>query len=507
MPGECSRCGCFHFRNPGGFCIGGDRQPYKQAVLSTASCSGMALDYARICAMEEQGEKSREAALRSRQEAMAGSAVNLVREQLLSRMPYLDRALVRMPLEFYRPEEIDEHTIGFGTDGEKLFAVPEVILSAFEVPGLLEHMELHSLLHCLYCHLFRYGELDRDAWDLAADLAVEQVILHLQPQPVRLAEDPARLQALDLLHEKVPVLNAESIYGAFRSDSQLLAMMKQKADLFRMDLHVFWLPDNIEGKQYPFRDRVRGYPARPKVSHRWQQMEQAVEIEIEGFEKTMGYTPGTILKAFRTAGIHHEDYAEFLRKFASRREEMRVSQEEFDEIYYTYGMRLYGNLPLIEPLETSEESRIHDFVIALDTSGSCQGRVVRDFLIKTYDLLKSADSFFARMNVHIIQCDARIQKDVRIASQAEFDAYMKEVELAGFGGTDFRPVFDYVEKLKQDGEFEDLRGLLYLTDGRGVYPAQAPSFQTAFIFLEDGFEKPQVPPWAIRLTLAREQLQ
>lgn len=457
--------------------------------------------------MEQQGEKSREAELRARREEMAEEAVNLVREQLLSRMPYLDRALVRMPLEAYHPEETDDTTVGFGTDGEKLFAIPDVILAAFEVPGKLAHMELHSLLHCLYCHLFRYGELDRDAWDLAADLAVEQVILHLQPKLEPLAEDPARLQALDRLHEKVPVLNAESIYGAFRSDRELFVEMKQQAVLFRLDLHVFWLADNIEGKQYPFKDRLHGYPARPKVSHRWQQMEQAVEMEIEGFEKTMGYTPGTILKTFRTAGIHHEDYAEFLRKFASRREEMRISQDEFDEIYYTYGMRLYGNLPLIEPLETSEESRIHDFVIALDTSGSCQGRVVRDFLIKTYDLLKSADSFFARMNVHIIQCDARIQKDAVITSQAEFDDYIKEVELAGFGGTDFRPVFDYVEKLKQDGAFEDLRGLLYLTDGRGVYPHRAPSFQTAFIFLEDGFEKPQVPPWAIRLTLAREQLQ
>ena len=32
-------------------------------------------------------------------------------------------------------------------------------------------------------------------------------------------------------------------------------------------------------------------------------------------------------------------------------EENKPNDEEFDYIYYTYGLNLYGNVPMVEPLE------------------------------------------------------------------------------------------------------------------------------------------------------------
>lgn len=65
------------------------------------------------------------------------------------------------------------------------------------------------------------------------------------------------------------------------------------------------------------------------------------------------------------------DYREFLRKFSVLKEEMQVDMDSFDPIYYNLGLELYGNMPLIEPLETKEMKKIEDFVIVLDTSMSC----------------------------------------------------------------------------------------------------------------------------------------
>jgi predicted metal-dependent peptidase len=79
--------------------------------------------------------------------------------------------------------------------------------------------------------------------------------------------------------------------------------------------------------------------------------------------------------------------------------------------------------------------------------------------------------------------------------------------LQGFGGTDFRPVFDYVEQLQEQGEFENLKGLIYFTDGYGIYPRKKPSYDTAFIFCEEDYEDRNVPPWAIRLILPRQDLE
>ena len=47
---------------------------------------------------------------------------------------------------------------------------------------------------------------------------------------------------------------------------------------------------------------------------------------------------------------------------------MRLDPDEFDYVYYTYGLKLYRNMPLIKPLEYREVKRIQEFVIAIDTS-------------------------------------------------------------------------------------------------------------------------------------------
>ena len=64
--------------------------------------------------------------------------------------------------------------------------------------------------------------------------------------------------------------------------------------------------------------------------------------------------------------------------------------DEFDYIYYTYGLDRYGNMPLIEPLEYREARAVHDFAIAIDTSESVSGDLAAG-VRKTYNILKQAE--------------------------------------------------------------------------------------------------------------------
>lgn len=185
---------------------------------------------------------------------------------------------------------------------------------------------------------------------------------------------------------------------------------------------------------------------------------------------------------------------------------MKLNPDEFDYIFYTYGLKLYEKMPLIEPLEYKEVKRIREFVIAIDTSGSVSGELVQIFVQKTYNILKSTESFFSKINLHIIQCDANIQEDIRITNQADFDAYLKTMKIRGLGGTDFRPVFDYVDGLRRQKEFKNLKGLIYFTDGYGTFPAKKPAYETAFVFVEDEYNNPDVPPWAIKLVLQKDEI-
>ncbi len=188
-------------------------------------------------------------------------------------------------------------------------------------------------------------------------------------------------------------------------------------------------------------------------------------------------------------------------------ESIQVNDDEFDYIYYTYGLDTYGNMPLVEPLEYKDSNKIRDFVIAIDTSASCRGEVVQAFLQKTYNIMQDAESFFTKINVHIIQCDSEVQQDVKITEREEFDRFMEQGKLTGFGSTDFRPVFAYVEKLREEGELARLKGMIYFTDGYGIYPEQMPDYDVAFVFLHDDENAPKVPPWAIRLVLEEEEIQ
>ena len=164
-------------------------------------------------------------------------------------------------------------------------------------------------------------------------------------------------------------------------------------------------------------------------------------------------------------------------------------------------------MPLIEPLEYKESLKIYDFVIAIDTSGSCRGRVVKNFLRRTYSILKSTEVFGKKMNVHIVQCDNQIQDDALIISDEAFERYIQNVNVTGAGGTDFRPVFDHVDRLKKAGMFTDLRGLLYFTDALGIFPEKEPEFKTAFIIMPQEDDIPKIPDWAIGRMVSRDDLE
>ncbi|MFR9068306.1 MAG: hypothetical protein ACLVJH_17010 [Faecalibacterium prausnitzii] len=39
----------------------------------------------------------------------------------------------------------------------------------------------------------------------------------------------------------------------------------------------------------------------------------------------------------------------------------------------------------------------------------------------------------------------------------------------------------------------------------GTYPARRPAYDTAFLFLGDGFDDANVPPWAMKVVLDEEE--
>ena len=240
----------------------------------------------------------------------------------------------------------------------------------------------------------------------------------------------------------------------------------------------------------------------------WDELAKEIEMNLETFSKEWGEEAGSLVSALALSNRRTYDYSDFLRKFMTVTEQIKLNPEEFDYTYYTFGMDTYGNMPFIEPLEYKENESIRDFVIAIDTSESVSGPLVKRFLEHTFSILKESEDFSTDVNVHVIQADSKVQSDLKITDVRDIDRLMEGFAVRGFGGTDFRPTFDYIDMLLTRGELKDMKGMIYFTDGLGQFPQKMPDYEVAFVFVDDGSrELPPVPPWAVKLTIDERDIE
>ena len=198
-------------------------------------------------------------------------------------------------------------------------------------------------------------------------------------------------------------------------------------------------------------------------------------------------------------------FAAVLRELSETRENRHVSGEEFQYAWYLYGLEHYGGMPLIEPLEYSEERRLRELAVVIDTSASCSRSLCAGFLGELAGLLGRENLFFERFNLHVIECDCEVQQDTRLTTLAELSDWLRTMTLHGGGGTDFRPAFRYIDGLIESGEFAHLQGILYFTDGYGVFPDAPPAYRAIFAMLQYRYDDIDLPPWAEKLVLEADK--
>ena len=461
-----------------------------------------------------------------RADGLAREVLDLARSTLLVHLRFLDLALSRFTPVSY-PGTL-------ATDGQKLFYDVYYLLNAYRQEQNRPVRDyLHMVLHCVFHHLFTGPGIDRRCWDLACDIAVEAAIRDLDLPCAACRRDRTQEETLAALAEQVHPLTAEKLYRHFLDQNLRPDQIAQLRQPFLADDHRAWyLPvkggSSAGGEEQepppeggiPARDKQgrggssarrkqdprSGTEERKELEKAWKEISRRIQVDLETASRRHGLDAGSLVQSLRPVTREHYDYADFLRRYMSLGEVVQVNNDEFDYIFYTYGLSLYGNMPLVEPLEYKEVRRIREFVVAIDTSGSVSGDLVQRFVTKTYNILRQQENFFTKINLHIIQCDAQIQEDAHITCQRDFEDYLAHMELHGFGGTDFRPVFQYVDQLIRDGAFTNLRGMIYFTDGAGIFPERKPDYDAAFVFVGDEGLDPDVPVWAIKLVLQSEEI-
>lgn len=560
--------------------------------------------------------------------------LNQSRYELSLSMRHLARALDRLPYE------MDFNTQRMGTEGERIHFHPEFIFQLFmESPQKLNRLYMHSLLHCLFRHMFKNEDKKEELWNMACDIHVEYVLDSLDVDLLKRPAGEYRENTFQSLEEKIKTLSAERIYQYLEeTDLDYEAWERLEREFYKDD-HVFWkvieredapgqegegdsdgaplplpedftpndkpsgeenegekkdsgdntsvensedkdkspreskssedaspqsgTPSNGEGKEEknqeagnqepenrgsegegntgegnsgedsqgetkqedsqsgnssgkkqeerkkaenrkpPGQEKREEREAKKKrddLSKEWEDISKRTEQEIEHSSKEKQEEQGSLAWFLRLEQKKYTDFRDFLRRLSVDREEMEVDLDSFDYGYYYYGLEQYGNMPLIEENEYREGRKLQELVIAIDTSHSTKGEMVKGFLEETAGILKQKDAFFQKVKVHILECDDELRKDICLENVEDLEQYSKNFAVKGGYGTDFRPVFRYVSDLQKRGELKNLKGLMYFTDGKGRYPKEAPPYVTAFVFPKgEDIDDDNVPFWAMKL--------
>ena len=447
--------------------------------------------------------------------------LNETRTELYLSMHFMARALDSLDYV------MDLNTRRCGTDARHIHFNPQFLFALFvESPQKLDRLYLHMLLHCLFRHMFTGDGRDTVLWDLACDIQTESVLDSMDYEIIRRPPGAFREAWYQRLKGELRVLTAERLYQYFLGNSIDPDTMERLKQEFLRDDHAFWAPlsedseDNADDSAPPDfpedmtapessgenpkteakQKKLRGRPSRQELDDTWKENAERTETEMETFGRDRSEESGSLSWLLRLQNQRKTDYRDFLRRISMEREESHIDPDSFDYGYYSYGLSLYGNMPLIEENEFTEARKIEQLVIAIDTSASCRDTLVQRFLNETAGLLSDQKGFFPRVHILILECDEKVQRELWISDTREMQQYAGQFRVSGGFGTDFRPAFSRVQILREQGALPQLKGLLYFTDGFGSFPEAPTDYLTGFVYPgnEDCGDE-ETPSWAMKL--------
>jgi predicted metal-dependent peptidase len=304
-------------------------------------------------------------------------------------------------------------------------------------------------MHCALLHFYRRGNRIKNLWENACDFAINPLLIEdgLKPTP-----DTASLAEFD-------GMTAEEIYPLLQ-DNELQQKQSQ----------------NDKGNQEP-----------GQQSAQQQAAANLSQSELEMLAAQWRQRLAAAAQQAMQAGKLSEEMARLVDFFLQPKLPWRsllaqyLSATARNDYSYTRPSSRRGD-PSVFPGLRSEEI---DLVVAVDTSGSIRETEIEQFFAEI-----NAIKGQIRARIALLCCDDEIHGDFPVLFEA-WDEFKFETQLKGGGGTDFRPVFRWIE---QQDMMPD--SLVYFTDACGEYPDHEPPYPT--LWLVKGKKK---VPFGVRIQL------
>jgi len=347
----------------------------------------------------------------------------------------------------------------------------------------------HEVLHMVFRHLFRPGDRDADLYSIAADLVVNQLLAPLKPLPgwptlemfpeLKLKPD----QPLDVYYNALAALLRQMQKAGFgagqdgKGDGEAAGSGAGKGKAKgrgkndgRSGAADWAKATGKPGSARALAELLAGFGKRGDDAG-WHDGQDGLgaaagryavgSVLIRAKERMLphqwGSLPAALLSELALILAERQpklDWKRVVRIFcaSSGRTKIRHTMKRVS--------KRFGTRPGIKV------KRLQRLLVAVDTSGSIDQKMVEAFFTEIHAAWK------AGATVHVVECDASVQRDYRYAGKPP-------TQVAGGGGTEFEPVFRWMQEQSQ------FDGCLYLTDGCGPAPKTRPRCKLLWVIAGD----------------------
>ena len=447
--------------------------------------------------------------------------IRSVQKHLSTRYPYLIMIIYNL-IPLYDPMEKK-----MSTDGKYLFYSPSFLIKVYKDKKRrvqLEKMYMHIIVHCIFGHVTGRDKKETKAYDAMVDLSASIAMGELKERGIRTPKQFIMSKEVKQIQQVWENKLGKEMFQEMISNKNIRELVESLSDYTIQDNHTYWNQINpvvkeIEQKNSKAGGEWQDLTYHKRIGERWGQLcNMLLSQNMLKNKKLAALLAGKVFdKKQMVYGMAEESrcsYKEFLRKFVENQEVMKIDEDSFDYIWYHIGTEWYGNMPILEPLEYKDDKVCDNFVIALDTSGSCSGEIMKRFLRETWNVFRDMSTQNRIFNIYLMQCDDKITYEKKLKSDSDIPDF-NNMTLYGFGGTDFRPVFERIEELRECGELTKINGLIYFSDGFGSFPETCMDYETVFVLPFDIDEKmmyyveneERIPSWITKIWLKEDELE
>jgi predicted metal-dependent peptidase len=379
------------------------------------------------------------------------------RTRLILEKPFLGTLVMHLPLRAADPKWCKTTA----TDAKHFYYNPAYIgrLTLEQTQFVLAH----EAMHCALSHFARRNHRQKHRWDVACDYAVNMI----------LDDERMRGPGNALMNAAYRGLTAEEIYPVLHEDPPEETQ----------DMHLF--DPSGQGADGETQEQESG-AGRGEPSH-----DQGGGSGTEGGEARQANgnavppptaDPGKLeeqwksrlaaaAQAARQAGKLSQSLMRLVDNLLAPQLPWRALLARYmmsaarDD--YSFQRASRREAAALMPRLASQSVNV---VVALDTSGSVQEAELREFLSEI-DALKGQ----VRAEVTLHACDDKLDANGpwRFAS---WELVHLPEEVSGGGGTDFRPLFDWVEREHLSPDL-----LVYFTDAQGRFPEREPLYPVVWL--------------------------